>query len=102
MKTIAYFIPYFGKLPESVNMWLLSCKMNPTINWVLVTDDKTQYDYPDNVKVVYCTYEDFKKKIQDNYDFTINIYKPWKLCEFKPAYGEIFADLLQGYDFWGQ
>lgn len=102
MKTIAYFIPYFGKLPESVNMWLLSCKMNPTVNWVLVTDDKTQYDYPHNVKVVYYTYEDFKKKIQDNYDFTINIYKPWKLCEFRPAFGEIFADLLQGYDFWGQ
>ena len=63
MKTIAYFIPYFGKLPESVNMWLLSCKMNPTVNWVLVTDDKTQYNYPDNVKVVYCTYEDFKNTI---------------------------------------
>lgn len=102
MKTIAYFIPYFGKLPESINMWLLSCKMNPTVDWVLVTDDKTQYDYPDNVKVIYCTYDEIKKKIQDNYDFTVNIYKPWKLCEFKPAYGEIFADLLHEYDFWGQ
>jgi hypothetical protein len=24
-----------------------------------------------------------------------------KLCDLKPTYGEVFADLLEGYDFWG-
>lgn len=26
---------------------------------------------------------------------------PYKICDYKPAYGEIFSDLLTPYDFWG-
>ncbi len=101
MKSIGYLIPYFGKLPQSLEMWLLSCKMNPTVDWILLTDDKTEYDYPENVKVKYCTYEEIKERIASHYDFPIVINKPWKLCEYKSAYGEIFAEELEGYDFWG-
>lgn len=101
MKSIIYIIPYFGKLPKSIDMWLLSCKMNPTVDWLIFTDDKSEHDYPENVKVKYCTFDEFKQRIQDNYDFKVNIYKPWKLCEFKPTYGEIFAEEIKGYDFWG-
>lgn len=99
--SICYVIPYFGKLPAGFKMWLLSCSTNSTIDWILYTDDHTEYDYPDNVKVHYCSYEDIKNKIQKCYDFKVSIERPWKLCEFKPAYGEIFADDLVGYDFWG-
>ena len=60
--SIVYLIPYFGKLPESFQMWLLSCKMNPSIDWLLLTDDKTEYDYPDNVHVSYMSYEDIKNR----------------------------------------
>ena len=101
MKSIIYIIPYFGKLPKSIDMWLLSCKMNPTVDWLVFTDDKSEHDYPKNVKVKYCTFDEFKQRIQNNYDFKVNIYKPWKLCEFKPTYGEIFAEEIKGYDFWG-
>lgn len=62
MTSVAYLIPYYGKLPQSFPMWLLSCKMNPTINWILITDDQTPYDFPENVKVEYCTYDEIKKE----------------------------------------
>ncbi len=101
LTSICYVIPYFGKLPAGFEMWLLSCGMNSTIDWILYTDDKTEYNYPENVKVKYCTYEDIKEKIQRCYDFKVNINRPWKLCEFKPAYGDIFSDDLVEYDFWG-
>jgi hypothetical protein len=26
---------------------------------------------------------------------------PYKLCDFKPAYGFIFSDFIEKYDFWG-
>lgn len=101
MKTICYFVPYFGKLPSNIPLWLLSCKMNSTIDWFILTDDRTQYNFPDNVKVKYCSYEDVKKRIADHFDFPIVISKPWKLCDFRPAFGEIFKEELEGYDFWG-
>lgn len=101
MYKIAYLIPYFGKLPEGFKLWLLTCKTNSTIDWIIFTDDKTSYDYPNNVKVCYTTFNDFKKRIQSHFDFPIIIDRPWKLCEFRPAYGEIFHKELVGYDFWG-
>lgn len=101
MKKICYIIPYFGKLPKGFEMWLLSCSKNDTIDWILYTDDKTEYKYPKNVKVKYCNYEDIKNKIQNNFNFKVCINRPWKLCEFRPAYGEIFKDDLREYDFWG-
>ncbi len=27
--------------------------------------------------------------------------QPYKLCDFRPAYGEIFQEYIKGYDFWG-
>lgn len=102
MKTIAFVIPYFGKLPgKGFELWLKSCEYNPTIDWLIFTDDHTQYYYPSNVKVKYCTFEDICQRIQACYDFEITLNRPYKLCEFKAAYGEIFEKELKGYDYWG-
>lgn len=101
MKSIAYIIPYFGKFPNNFNIWLTSCKYNPTIDWLIFTDDKTPYDYPENVKVTYTEFSKIKERVQALYNFKISLKTPYKLCDFKPAYGEIFAKELDGYDFWG-
>ena len=95
MYSIAYVVPYFGKFPKGFQFWLLSCKCNPSIDWLIFTDDKTPYDYPENVKVTYWTFDQMKKKVQAIYDFPIFLERPYKLCDFKPAYGEIFADELK-------
>lgn len=39
--------------------------------------------------------------IQKKYDFLVSLVKPYKLCDFRPAYGDIFSEYLEGYDFWG-
>ncbi|HWH99303.1 MAG TPA: DUF6625 family protein, partial [Propionibacteriaceae bacterium] len=41
------------------------------------------------------------RRIQGSFDFAISLERPYKLCDFRPAFGEIFADELAGYDFWG-
>lgn len=101
MKTIAFVVPYFGKLPDGFQIWLNSCKKNSTIDWILFTDDKSEYNYPENVKRIFTTFENLKERIQLLYDFQISLNKPWKLCDFKVAYGEIFEKELSTYDFWG-
>lgn len=101
MKSIAYIIPYFGRLPENFEFWLLTCSKNPTINWIIFTDDTRSFNLPSNVKIINMTFEKIKKRIQSNYDFKIVIDRPWKLCDFKVAYGEIFKKELEEYDYWG-
>ena len=35
------------------------------------------------------------------FDFEITLSKPQKLCDYKCAYGVIFEDYIQDYDWWG-
>jgi hypothetical protein len=101
LSSVAIFIPYFGKMPNFFPLWLTSCRYNPTIDWFLFTDDKTPFDYPPNVHVHYCTFDDLRSVLQKPFEFPIALTRPYKLCDFKPAYGEAFVEYCRGYDFWG-
>ncbi len=101
MKSIAFVIPYFGKFPNYFSLWLQSCRNNPTIDWLLFTDSNEKYDYPKNVKVTLIQFGELRDKIQNLFDFEISLLKPYKLCDFRPSYGEIFKEQLVGYDYWG-
>lgn len=101
MKSIVFIIPYFGHFNNYFEIWLNSCAHNPTIDWLIFTDCKDEHNYPKNVKVVYTTFADIRARFQSFYDFPISLEKPYKLCDFKPAYGEVFYDYIKDYDFWG-
>lgn len=77
------------------NVFLETVRGNPTINWLLMTDDSTKYDYPPNIKVIYNTFDDLRQLVQSKFDFPICLPNPYKLCDFKPAYGYIFDKYIQ-------
>ena len=101
MKKICMIIPYFGAFPNYFNLWLNSCKYNETINFLIFTDDKTKYDFPNNVNVIYMTFNEMKNLIQSKFEFDISLNRSYKLCDYKPAFGYIFDEYLKEYDFWG-
>lgn len=47
------------------------------------------------------TFEECKTKIQELFDFPINLKSPYDLCDYKVVYGELFSEELAGSDFWG-
>ena len=98
---IAMIIPYFGRLPECFKIWLKSCELNQDVDFFLFIDDCTEYDYPQNVYVNITTFENIQERIRNVLGFQINLKNPYKLCDYKPVYGEAFSDYLTGYDFWG-
>ncbi len=91
---------YFGKLPEYFPIWLESCKKNPTIDFIVVTDQGVNWCIP-NVKFVRSSLEKVKKQVSSAMGFEVTLDTPFKLCDYKPAYGVIFQDLLKRYDYWG-
>lgn len=102
MKKITFICPYFGTLPKDIMpLWLNCCKYNATIEWIIFTDDRTLYNYPENVKVVFTTLSEVKKYAQGLFSFAISLDTPYKLCDYKPLYGSIFKDYLRECDFWG-
>ena len=101
MTSVIYIVPYFGKMRDDFCLWLKTCAYNPTIHWLLITDDHTIYQYPHNVKVIYMEFDEIVDKIAALVDFPISLKTPHKLCEYKPTYGEVFSEYIFQYDFWG-
>lgn len=100
MKSIVLIIPYFGPFRPDFKFWLKSVSKNPTIDFLLLTDNAVK-SAPHNLKVVQTTFAELKNKIQRAFNFDICLSQPYKLCDFRPCYGEVFADLIKDYDFWG-
>lgn len=97
-----FIVPYFGKLPQHFDLVLKSCEYNSDMfDWIFFTDDQSNYDYPNNVKVVNISFDDMKNIIQEKFDFDIILNKPYKLCDYKPAYGYIFENYISNYEYWG-
>lgn len=99
--SICIIIPYFGKLPSYFDLFLRSCEENPDIDWLLLTDDSRPFAYPSNVRRRLTDFESLREMSQRRFDFPISLDKPYKLCDYKPAYGYLFEDELKGYAFWG-
>lgn len=67
--TSCFVIPYFGMLPSNIEIFLKTCEYNKNFNWLLFTDDKTKYQYPNNVLKIECTFGQFVDRIQKNFKF---------------------------------
>ncbi|MCM0647413.1 hypothetical protein NBE98_03355 [Clostridium swellfunianum] len=93
---------YFGKLPNYIQLWLNSCSYNKEFNWLVITDDNTEnLIVPSNVTFEKMTLHQLKKLIFEKTKLAYNSNKPYKLCDYKIVYGEVFADYLKQYTHWG-
>ena len=104
MKKIRLIIPYFGKLPTFFPYFLLTAKRNQKIDFLIYTDQKVdQFTIlnANNIEFVTLSFDELREKVQSKFDFKISLKTPYKLCDYKVAYGLIFEEELKGYDYWG-
>jgi hypothetical protein len=102
LKKIALVVCYHGKFPWYFSYFFHTCKYNPSIDFFLVTDQPVdQTSLSENVKFIPKTFDEICSQINEKLNLETNIKTGYKLCDFKPAYGLIFEDLLKDYDFWG-
>lgn len=91
---------WYGKLPEYFKFWELSCSYNQDYDFLVFTDQDYKSSYR-NVKIINKSMIEMKDLFANKLDLDIKIEKPYKFCDFRPAYGIIFDDYLKQYDFWG-
>ncbi len=101
MKKIIFICPYFGKFPGHFQLWLDSCATNKEIDWLILTDDSSEYNFPENVKIRYTTLVDLKDLFQKKIDFPIALSTIKKLGDYKPLFGFFFEEEIKEYEFWG-
>jgi len=100
---VCLLIPYYGKLPFWMPAFYLSCKHNPSIKWIIFTDNSPPDHFPPNVEFINLSLEHLNSVINEKMGLEVRIDKQYayKLCDFKPAYGLIFDEYIKGYDYWG-
>ena len=99
MKSIVIIFPYFGTLPTQYNMWRASALQNPSVDFMFFTD--ADVEPAENIIVHRMQFNEFQQIVQNAFDFPIVLDRPYKLCEYKQAYGYILQEYIKEYDFWG-
>lgn len=99
--SICLIVPYFGRFPNYFDMWLYSCGRNRSVSFLLISNNERPENLPDNFIYIKEDFAATVARFQRCFDFPICLDSPYKFCDFRPAFGEVFAEELRGFDFWG-
>lgn len=98
--SILFLIPYFGRWPFWMPLFLESCRRNPDIDWLLISDCPAPVGLPANVTIKAMDFLSYCSLAAERLGIPFAPEDPYKLCDIKPALGHIHEEVLQGYDFW--
>jgi hypothetical protein len=101
MKKILLIIPYFGNWPVWFDFFLHSCRYNPTVDWLLLSDNRMPENLPENIKFRQFSLSEYSRLVSERLNICFYPQNPYKLCDLKPMYGYVHEEELEGYDFWG-
>lgn len=98
--TIRFIVPWFGQWPRWFDAYLLTCSHNPEIEWLFLSDAAPPKEVPPNCRFVPMTMHMLNSRAQEVLNCPVR-KEAYSQCDLRPAYGRLFADELQGADFWG-
>lgn len=101
MNKIALIIPYFGKFPEWMPLYLYSCSKQKNIVFLYFTDCELPKKIYGNTIFHKTTFEEYCEKVSQKLHIDFHPTQSYKLCDLKPFYGLVHEDDLKGYDWWG-
>lgn len=96
-----FIVCWFGKLPECFKIWMHTCRYNNEFDYLIFTDQETNFERPDNVYFYHMTLIEFKQRAETTLNARCSIDKPYRVCDFRPMYGAIFSNELKNYKYWG-
>jgi hypothetical protein len=94
-------IPYFGRWPEWINLFVESCKRNPGVHWRLYTDCGEPENLAENVDYVHLAFNDYKALARERLGVEFDPPEPYKLCDLKPCLGHMHERDIADYRFFG-
>ncbi|MCR5837096.1 MAG: hypothetical protein K6G88_11365, partial [Lachnospiraceae bacterium] len=102
MKTkVVFIILYFGKIPDYFELWAESACRNLEFDFLIFSDLSFDVKRYPNINTVFISFDEVQKIIKEKIDIPVKCAEPYKLCDYKAAYGYIFAEYIKDYEFWG-
>lgn len=96
---VGVVVVYFGALPAYFGLTLRSMRRNPQCDFLFFTDQAVPAG--GNISVVATTLADLRRRIRSCLSDACVLDRPYKVCDYRPAFGELFAAELAPYDYWG-
>jgi hypothetical protein len=100
-KKVAIITFCIGDIPHWIDYFIRSCSYNKYIDWFYFTDKQLKGQFGSNIKVINTSLNELNVLVSAKTDVKASIRHPYKLCDFRPAFGIIFGEYLQDYDYWG-
>lgn len=94
-------MPHFGSWPQWFPIYLETCRRNPGVDWLFITDCETPDGAPANVRFKTATLEGVQQLASERLNQEIALPHAFKICDLRPAFAVIFDEEIRGYDFWG-
>ncbi|MBR7071432.1 MAG: hypothetical protein IKI29_04645 [Clostridia bacterium] len=84
-------------------LFLRTLSYNKGYDLILVTDIDVEanYDCPVNLKVVPMKFSELQERVKQLFGEKSVLPVPYKINDYRPMFGVLFAELLAGYDYWG-
>lgn len=101
MNQIAFIIPYFGKWPEWMDLYLYSCSRQKNIDFIFYTDCGIPDKIYSNTIFHQITFDSYCHNVSVKLSIDFNPKAAYKLCDLKVFYGIIHEDELRPYKWWG-
>lgn len=95
---------YIGQWHPLLPLFVKSAAANPVISWKLIGSPlppTVATPLPSNVSHVPLTLRDFEAVVKSQLGLDVHIDNPQKLCDFRPALGMLFPELIEKSYFWG-
>lgn len=99
-QSIIFIVPYFGKWPFWMPFFIQSCRLNPDINWLLISDCEPIDSLPHNVEQRKISFENYCKFVSERLGYDFLPSNAYKICDLRPAFGYVHKKDIEGYDFW--
>ncbi len=92
---------YFGKWPSYFDVFLETCRRNRYIDFLFVTDCAVPPAHADNIRFLPMNLAQLGHLAAARTGLPISLGDPYKICDLKTLLGQVLAEPLRGYDFWG-
>lgn len=96
---ICIILPYFGTFPAWVDVFLMSCRKNSSIDFHIITDVKREECEAPNIFFHYTTFREMQQRVRSRLKGVLP--SAYKLCDYRPCYGHLFDEIIKGYEYWG-
>ena len=99
--SIGFIVCYFGERPPWANAFLASCRHNNTVDFLILSNCFSTESEASNIHIIPCTPKDIESRVEEKLHLQISLEHPMKICDLRPAFGILFSEELEDYEFWG-